>query len=51
LTSGLQELAKRLTYAAVVIGGHVDSSDAEMFASKLGFISAFEKWQARYMPG
>ena len=36
LTAGLQELAKQLTYAAIVISGYADDSRPEVVAAKLG---------------
>jgi len=51
LTSGLQELAKHVTYAAVVISGHADNSSDKVLATKAAFFAAFERWQPKYMPG
>ncbi|MSP83025.1 MAG: hypothetical protein EXQ94_08850 [Alphaproteobacteria bacterium] len=51
LTSGLQELAKHLTYAAVVISGHADNSNSDVVVAKAAFFAAFECGQRKYMPG
>ncbi len=50
LTSGLQELAKHLTYAAVLISGHADDSNYAVLAAKAAFFTVIEPWQEKYMP-
>lgn len=50
LTSGLQELAKHVTYSAVVISGHADNSSGEVLTTKAAFFAAFDLWQPKYMP-
>jgi hypothetical protein len=50
LTAGLQELAKHLTYAALVISGNAANTNVKVLAAKETFFAACERWHAKYMP-
>jgi hypothetical protein len=51
MTALLQELARNASYAALVIGMHTPPESDAAFQIKLQFLSPFNAWRGKYMPG
>jgi hypothetical protein len=47
----LQELARNLSYSALVIGSHTPNGNDIALGLQGGLIAPFNDWRLKYMPG